>query len=76
MGYKNEILIQEELILKREAWWRCDVGTKSMNNGDSIGIRSVEGKLINIAKAHGGVSIFGKVGERTCEENDLYMEMK
>ncbi|KAF4360005.1 hypothetical protein F8388_004512 [Cannabis sativa] len=30
----------------------------------------------NIAKAHGGVSVFGGVGERTCEGNDLYMEMK
>ncbi|KAJ0802846.1 putative H(+)-transporting two-sector ATPase [Helianthus annuus] len=30
----------------------------------------------NIAKAHGGVSIFGGVGERTREGNDLYMEMK
>ncbi|CAN6446819.1 unnamed protein product [Victoria cruziana] len=34
-------------------------------------------KLINnIAKAHGSVSIFGRVGERTREGNDLYMEMK
>ncbi|KAL5097555.1 hypothetical protein RYX36_001882 [Vicia faba] len=30
----------------------------------------------NIAKAHGGVSLFGGVGERTREGNDLYMEMK
>ena len=30
----------------------------------------------NIAKVHGGVSVFGGVGERTCEGNDLYMEMK
>ncbi|KAK7357204.1 hypothetical protein VNO80_16487 [Phaseolus coccineus] len=30
----------------------------------------------NIAKAHGGVSVFGDVGERTREGNDLYMEMK
>jgi F-type H+-transporting ATPase subunit beta len=30
----------------------------------------------NIAKAHEGVSIFGGVGERTREGNDLYMEMK
>ena len=29
-----------------------------------------------IAKAHGGVSVFGGVGERTREGNDLYMEMK
>ena len=30
----------------------------------------------NVAKAHGGVSVFGGVGERTREGNDLYMEMK
>ncbi|KAL3727276.1 hypothetical protein ACJRO7_032071, partial [Eucalyptus globulus] len=30
----------------------------------------------DIAKAHGGVSVFGGVGERTREGNDLYMEMK
>jgi F-type H+-transporting ATPase subunit beta len=30
----------------------------------------------NIAKAHGGVSVFGGVGERTREGNDLYEEMK
>ncbi|KAM0068307.1 putative H(+)-transporting two-sector ATPase [Helianthus debilis subsp. tardiflorus] len=30
----------------------------------------------NIAKAHGGVSVFDGVGERTREGNDLYMEMK
>ncbi|XP_038904427.1 ATP synthase subunit beta, chloroplastic-like [Benincasa hispida] len=30
----------------------------------------------NIAKAHAGVSLFGRVGERTREGNDIYMEMK
>jgi F-type H+-transporting ATPase subunit beta len=30
----------------------------------------------HIAKAHGGVSVFGGVGERTREGNDLYEEMK
>ncbi|KAL2937739.1 ATP synthase subunit beta chloroplastic [Bienertia sinuspersici] len=30
----------------------------------------------NIVKAYGGVSVFGGVGERTREANDLYMEMK
>lgn len=29
----------------------------------------------NIAKAHEGVSVFGGVGERTREGNDLYVEM-
>ncbi|KAF6138912.1 hypothetical protein GIB67_025641 [Kingdonia uniflora] len=30
----------------------------------------------NITKARGGVSVFGGVGKRTREGNDLYMEMK
>ena len=29
----------------------------------------------NIAKLHGGVSVFAGVGERTPEGNDLYNEM-
>jgi F-type H+-transporting ATPase subunit beta len=33
-------------------------------------------ELINNIKAHGGVSVFGGVGERTREGNDLYEEMK
>ncbi|MFS7969020.1 putative H(+)-transporting two-sector ATPase [Helianthus anomalus] len=32
-------------------------------------------EINNIAKAH-GVSVFGGVGERAREGNDLYMEMK
>src|SRR3569623_845636 len=31
--------------------------------------------IINIAKAHGGFSVFAGVGERTREGNDLYHEM-
>jgi F-type H+/Na+-transporting ATPase subunit beta len=30
----------------------------------------------NVAKQHGGFSVFGGVGERTREGNDLYFEMK
>jgi F-type H+-transporting ATPase subunit beta len=30
----------------------------------------------NVAKQHGGVSVFGGVGERTREGNDLFNEMK
>ena len=29
----------------------------------------------NVAKKHGGVSVFAGVGERTREGNDLYHEM-
>uniref|UniRef100_A0A3B6GXH5 H(+)-transporting two-sector ATPase n=1 Tax=Triticum aestivum TaxID=4565 RepID=A0A3B6GXH5_WHEAT len=45
--------------------------------GAGVGKTVLIMELINdIAKAHGGVSIFGGVGERTHEGNDLYMEMK
>ena len=30
----------------------------------------------NVATAHGGLSVFTGVGERTREGNDLYNEMK
>ena len=30
----------------------------------------------NIAKQHGGISVFTGVGERTREGNDLYNEMQ
>jgi len=30
----------------------------------------------NIATKHGGISVFGGVGERTREGNDLWLEMK
>ena len=30
----------------------------------------------NIAKQHGGISVFGGVGERTREGNDLWLDMK
>jgi len=30
----------------------------------------------NVAKAHGGISVFAGVGERTREGNDLWLEMK
>src|SRR5215213_1831808 len=33
------------------------------------------GRIINVAKAHGGYSVFAGVGERTREGNDLYHEM-
>ena len=30
----------------------------------------------NVAKAHGGYSVFAGVGERTREGNDLYLEFE
>jgi F-type H+-transporting ATPase subunit beta len=44
--------------------------------GAGVGKTVIIMELINnIAKAHGGVSVFGGVGERTREGNDLYNEM-
>ena len=48
-----------------------------MFGGAGVGKTVLIMELINnIAKAHGGVSVFGGVGERTREGNDLYAEMK
>jgi F-type H+-transporting ATPase subunit beta len=47
------------------------------SGGAGVGKTVLIMELINnIAKAHGGVSVFGGVGERTREGNDLYEEMK
>ena len=44
--------------------------------GAGVGKTVVIMELINnIAKLHGGVSVFAGVGERTREGNDLYHEM-
>jgi len=54
---------------------RC--GKIGLFGGAGVGKTVLIMELINnIAKAHGGVSVFGGVGERTREGNDLYMEMK
>ena len=36
----------------------------------------IQGLINNIAKEHGGISVFAGVGERTREGNDLYYEMQ
>jgi F-type H+-transporting ATPase subunit beta len=52
-------------------------GKIGLFGGAGVGKTVLIMELINnIAKAHGGVSVFGGVGERTLEVNDLYMEMK
>lgn len=52
-------------------------GKIGLFGGAGVGKTVIIMELINnIAKAHGGVSIFGGVGERTREGNDLYQEMK
>jgi F-type H+-transporting ATPase subunit beta len=52
-------------------------GKVGLFGGAGVGKTVLIIELINnIAKAHGGVSVFGGVGERTREGNDLYIEMK
>merc|ERR1712011_51482 len=55
----------------------CKGGKIGLFGGAGVGKTVLIMELINnIAKAHGGVSVFGGVGERTREGNDLYEEMK
>jgi F-type H+-transporting ATPase subunit beta len=50
-------------------------GKIGLFGGAGVGKTVLIMELINnIAKAHGGVSVFGGVGERTREGNDLYMD--
>lgn len=52
-------------------------GKIGLFGGAGVGKTVLIMELINnIAKAHGGYSVFGGVGERTREGNDLYHEMK
>jgi len=52
-------------------------GKIGLFGGAGVGKTVIIMELINnIAKAHGGVSVFAGVGERTREGNDLYNEMK
>lgn len=52
-------------------------GKVGLFGGAGVGKTVIIMELINnIAKAHGGVSVFAGVGERTREGNDLYSEMK
>ncbi len=52
-------------------------GKIGLFGGAGVGKTVIILELINnIAKQHGGFSVFGGVGERTREGNDLYHEMK
>jgi F-type H+-transporting ATPase subunit beta len=52
-------------------------GKVGLFGGAGVGKTVLIQELINnIAKAHGGLSVFGGVGERTREGNDLYQEFK
>jgi len=52
-------------------------GKTGLFGGAGVGKTVIITELIhNIAKQHGGFSVFGGVGERTREGNDLWREMK
>jgi len=52
-------------------------GKTGLFGGAGVGKTVIIQELIhNIATHHGGYSVFGGVGERTREGNDLYLEMK
>src|SRR6266404_2483501 len=52
-------------------------GKIGLFGGAGVGKTVVIMELINnVAKHHGGYSVFGGVGERTREGNDLYLEMR
>jgi F-type H+/Na+-transporting ATPase subunit beta len=52
-------------------------GKTGLFGGAGVGKTALIQELINnIAKQHGGISVFAGVGERTREGNDLYHEMK
>ncbi len=55
----------------------CRGGKIGLFGGAGVGKTVIIMELINnIAKQHGGFSVFGGVGERTREGNDLWAEMK
>ncbi|MFA6431976.1 MAG: F0F1 ATP synthase subunit beta, partial [Candidatus Margulisiibacteriota bacterium] len=52
-------------------------GKTGLFGGAGVGKTVLIMELIhNIAKLHGGISVFGGVGERTREGNDLFLDMK
>jgi F-type H+-transporting ATPase subunit beta len=52
-------------------------GKVGLFGGAGVGKTVIIQELINnVAKQHGGVSVFGGVGERSREGNDLYIEMQ
>lgn len=51
-------------------------GKIGLFGGAGVGKTVIVMELIrNIASVHGGISVFGGIGERTREGNDLYLEM-
>merc|ERR1712205_195370 len=71
MGFETGIKVVDLLAPYRRG------GKIGLFGGAGVGKTVLIMELINnIAKAHGGMGVFGGVGERTREGNDLYEEMK
>jgi len=74
-GLSNEILVTGIKVVDLLAPY-AKGGKIGLFGGAGVGKTVLIMELINnIAKAHGGFSVFAGVGERTREGNDLYHEM-
>merc|ERR1712176_283918 len=76
MSVEQEILVTGIKVVDLLAPY-AKGGKIGLFGGAGVGKTVLIMELINnVAKVHGGVSVFGGVGERTREGNDLYAEMK
>jgi len=75
MSVEQEILVTGIKVVDLLAPY-CKGGKIGLFGGAGVGKTVLIMELINnVAKAHGGYSVFSGVGERTREGNDLYYEM-
>merc|ERR1712198_368940 len=75
MSVEQEILVTGIKVVDLLAPY-CKGGKTGLFGGAGVGKTVLIMELINnVAKAHGGYSVFAGVGERTREGNDLYHEM-
>merc|ERR1712024_2453 len=75
MSVEQEILVTGIKVVDLLAPY-CKGGKIGLFGGAGVGKTVLIMELINnVAKAHGGFSVFAGVGERTRESNDLYHEM-
>merc|ERR1712165_130046 len=75
MSVEQEILVTGIEVVDLLAPY-CKGGKIGLFGGAGVGKTVLIMELINnVAKAHGGFSVFAGVGERTREGNDLYHEM-
>merc|ERR1712240_490289 len=75
MSVEQEILVTGIKVVDLPAPY-CKGGKIGLFGGAGVGKTVLIMELINnVAKAHGGFSVFAGVGERTREGNDLYHEM-